>query len=93
MGWQQVGNESVTRPDEKAWEIDLHMDKGFPLLRWRKAQFKVKASAYREGHYQFAILGSASTESVEDAKTAAMKEACRRIVEGDWELSREYAVA
>jgi hypothetical protein len=92
MAWKRIASEDITGPDEKPWEIDLLMDKDVPSLP-RTAEvigFKLKASAYQEGDHRFAILGSASVESVQDAKTTIMKEARRRIKEEDWELSGEY---
>lgn len=92
--WETIDTEEVTGPDDKRWEIDLLTgETRFVSQRPRAASLKlsgVKASANWDDDHQFAVVAWVASPRVDAAKTAVMKEARRRIAQGDWSPAGEY---
>lgn len=96
MKWEEIGEETFQAKDETLWEIGLHKRKDYPEppKAAREAQHFVKAEVWREDNRQFAVHTSVDREDkIGNARDAVLKEACRRIDEGDWELSGKYELA
>ena len=94
MAWESISIEEVTGPDDQRWEVDLLTGKQrfvspegeeLPAGVAGARQRGVKASAYRDGDFQFAIVAWVASPGVDAAKIAVMNEARRGIEKGDWE--------
>jgi len=99
MAWTKIDTEEVTGPDDQRWEIDLLTGatkfvspEGVELRAGvaGKKQYGVKASAHRGEDHQFEVVAWVPSPHVAAAKTAVMKEARRRIDQGDWTPSADY---
>ncbi len=86
MAWEKSGTqETLTGPDGRPWEIDLFTGKTRIVTPpVGKVQHGVKASAFRDDDFQFAIVAWVASSGIDAAKTAVMKEARRGIDEGVW---------
>ena len=97
--WESISIEEVTGPDDQRWEVDLLTGEtrfvspegvALPAGVAGVRQYGVKASAHRDGDFQFAVVAWVASPGVDAAKTAVMKEARRRIAQGDWSPAGEY---
>ncbi len=83
----------MTGPDDQRWEVELLTGetrfvspKGVELPAGVAGDMQrgVKASAFRDDDFQFAIVAWVASPGIDAAKIAIMKEARRGIAEGDW---------
>ena len=92
--WEPISTEEVTGPDGQLWEVGLFIGEtrfvspeGVELPDGAAGvqQHGVKASAFRDDDFQFAIVAWVASPGVDAAKIAVMNEARRSIEKGDWE--------
>ena len=86
MAWEKSGTEeNLTGSDGRPWEIGLFTGKTRIVTPpVGKVQHGVKASAFRDDEFQFAIVAWVRSPGIDAAKTAVMKAARRGITEGNW---------
>ena len=91
MSWKRVGTETVTSQEGSQWEIELFQDKGFPLLRWSTARYRVRATAFKDDSWRFVIQAdNVSGAEIREKGNVLIEEARRRIQQGDWEEGSCY---